>query len=1335
MEYRYRINANVGADQVLKVNLKQDIDIYEILSLTLTQSNLYKLHSADYGLIVGRVLANDAFGVPNAKVTVFIPISDTDELRQDIRSIYPYSFVTDQDSRNVRFNTLPNHKLSDCHQAVGSFPKKRLVLDEDSVLEIYDKYYKYSTVTNNVGDYMIFGVPTGEQIIHVDVDLSDIGILSQTPRDMTYKGYSPDLFESPTQFKRSTNLDDLPQIQSQTASVTVYPLWGDSSTGEIAITRKDINLQYKFEPTCVFLGSVITDNGLNSLGHTCIPDENVGEASQLTASKGNIEMIRKTVDDEIEEYNIKANQLIDGDGTWCYQIPMNLDYIGMDEYGNIVQTNNPKKGIPTRARVRFRISLDELSDGNVSRHAARYLVPNNPELYHGYVQPTIHRNKIDNDSFYEFGSLTPEECFRDLYWNKVYSVKNYIPRIQTSKHEKTSNYLAIKGVNKNNANKYNPLPFNKLNLNISVSAYSILYNIFLDEKNQKGISAFWRYLRNYSAPYNVDAVRERILEEMDGIGLDFYNDWLNGCLYFPLWFWQIKEKKKGKNGKSTYDSVFCECKESQEQNKLYLYNNCSLVYANEDLTLNYREFPYSQDFIDQLKNPYRFYTYSSFNNDYYTNGGMYTSVSLGSKNFNSGVIKKKKTINDEDVFYYSFGNKLATYRINGNTEYNRHITASTVTDDIITDGPDYYYYARLFSTDIILLGSLSDYDIDDVPKVGFDIPATTSNIPPMGTYKKNVETTNGEIIENSPEYEESDKEENLVSVNGMNWGNFWDKYFNPTSDEERTRYPEYKDSISRYKYKYGSGLFFGLSLRDVSKFGFDWATSKFFILPFFVRRRKDVVPVSDIKTCINAERICELGVSLDADVEIKISQYASYTLPMDGIITKNEIVNVDSRALFATLNSRKLNGIVENEFTGYKKYSLQYFYPTNFDGRLEQIAPDYTHTIEGYSTEDYRNKDYLDFRFGSNEQMFISSSKPINETYSNTNGHRYGGRRAGNTTSTNSTQNAYTVHDGYVEVTKQIIPRIRHFYGYNINDDVWPYIAEKNDKDYIRKHNKDYMRNYIYDLTNCKDCDDIKYIFPMYENSFYFYFGMNQGSTAIDKFYENFYSPCPKDEKEPFVVSVTTSAATACEATKGRIDLTVQNAEYPYDVYLYKNDVTLSSATRQTTDYVKNYFTGLSNGDYVITINDAIGKTMSTNVTLSYSKIEMAFEYTDISMEVTSATTCSDVAGNEGTITIESYTTDNNAPIVVTSLTSNGEDVEYKFYKVNGNSKIILSINNKDYVSGVAGKTLKICQPSSFTLSIKQKCTDSETEETDNISTYNIDISDTKPPIQPDPDQ
>ena len=56
----YRIRTTVGkeADTFLDVHLDQDYDSLEILSLKISDKDVYKLHNSDYGIIVGRVLAN-----------------------------------------------------------------------------------------------------------------------------------------------------------------------------------------------------------------------------------------------------------------------------------------------------------------------------------------------------------------------------------------------------------------------------------------------------------------------------------------------------------------------------------------------------------------------------------------------------------------------------------------------------------------------------------------------------------------------------------------------------------------------------------------------------------------------------------------------------------------------------------------------------------------------------------------------------------------------------------------------------------------------------------------------------------------------------------------------------------------------------------------------------------------------------------------------------------------------------------------------------------------------------------------------------------------------------
>ena len=42
----------------------------------------------------------------------------------------------------------------------------------------------------------------------------------------------------------------------------------------------------------------------------------------------------------------------------------------------------------------------------------------------------------------------------------------------------------------------------------------------------------------------MNVVQQALAQEYDTVNLDFYNDWLNGSLYLPLWFWKKTKKKK-----------------------------------------------------------------------------------------------------------------------------------------------------------------------------------------------------------------------------------------------------------------------------------------------------------------------------------------------------------------------------------------------------------------------------------------------------------------------------------------------------------------------------------------------------------------------------------------------------------------------------------------------------------------------------------------------------------------------------------------------------------------------------------------------------------------------
>lgn len=259
---------NSDEDKYIKVRLDQKVETLEFMSMSLGTEEVYQNFNSDYGVLIGRVIANGGIGIPNAKVSIFIPISDEDAQDKDIYSVYPYKTPRDKNNEGKRYNLLPrvakidpNTGLVTPKQPFGSFPIKEEVVTNPPFLDVYKKYYKYTTLTNKAGDYMMFGVPTGTQTVHLSVDITDIGEYSMTPASMvTNLGYSPNLFtDNNTRIKPSSDLNDLPNIETQEISVDIVPFWGDIENFEIGITRQDFRIRSVLKNTFVLFGSVFTD--------------------------------------------------------------------------------------------------------------------------------------------------------------------------------------------------------------------------------------------------------------------------------------------------------------------------------------------------------------------------------------------------------------------------------------------------------------------------------------------------------------------------------------------------------------------------------------------------------------------------------------------------------------------------------------------------------------------------------------------------------------------------------------------------------------------------------------------------------------------------------------------------------------------------------------------------------------------------------------------------------------------------------------------------------------------------------------------------------------------
>jgi len=1289
----YRIRTTVNQDAVVHVNFDQTFEKFEILSLTLDQTNAYRLMASNTGVVAGRVLANGGFGVPNAKVSVFVPYDGTEDMRHRLL----YQFTTPQDTygATIKYNLLPSESDDACHQNVGTFPTKRIVLDNQDWVEIFDKYYKYTTKTNNAGDYMIYGVPVGMQQIHMDVDLSDIGILSQTPRDMMYKGYSANLFDSPTKFKKDTNLTSLVQIMSKDNSVYVYPFWGDTTntSTNAAITRCDFNLDYKFEPTCIFMGSVITDTGENSLSKRCVAAKGQGKMSELVTGEGRIEMIRKTYDGKVEQYSVQGDKVINENGVWCYQIPMNLDYIITDEFGNMVLSDNPDKGIPTRTRVRFRVNMADSPGDMIARKRARYLIPNNPHLCSGTDDsyPDFTSTKLID---YEFGSRTKNENFRDLMWNNVYTVKNYIPRLQKSRLPNNLRHLGIKMVNHSGDN--NPMPFNNLRIKfnftymflctlmkiivmltsfvnriiggISLGFYKagvkcvelsltsnleVVRKIFA--KRRKYINGDWKWKSEKRMESEVDGatpedepselaaeisieyylgslcknevkawdfntakgdykyqigglgaiffvivysihcgiklsnicendegdvysiapglpeelitvwhdvamateykcgecsnatiaqvyncIENQLAQENEVTSFNFYNDWVNGVLYFPLWYRRIKPERKILGVKWKAKDQYCAndntlMPKGKYKKKLKLYNtmvprrtfisnsgdNMGSIEALEDD---------SGTILGSSQDPNTGIETLTFKEQTEKNcyGYRCHKYSRTYQHVRTGIIYEKETMLGDRVQYY----KPVYYDMNGNK-------------DTIT----------LYATDIVLLGSLNSCDIYGIPQFFKALSSTTYNMPPdllVEDYDNN-ESDEGGVNDGSSENEkDTEKKINQVSeFTGADWGDLGCDQGAQGDNYNTTQYD-------------AGGLFYGLTC------------FKHYTKP---------------KSCINLSRICELGVSLDESQDIidmdainsatepltedKIDDNYTKRLTPDGFVSYDEIYDMDYRSMFATLNGNFLK-TKYNPNTGRIEYDFNHLYVDNFDGSLFKIMSSSAvrdgkmgHPETGVCNE--HNGGHPNYR--DNYNLEKSSDAYLNFRYGN-----------------------YEKQVNFADTHNKKI----YFYEHDHKVGGWSGVTAG-----LRQ--------------------------PRYENSFYFYFGLKEGSTALDKFNTEYFSDCVTESNIVPAYDITFNGNSWCqeliEIRDGYIafnvymdtpiSITLINRDHP-DIVYYINNVTKEKFYIGSTENAPNGYSHypwydvqnishlnecIPNSTYDIVITDGNGNEYTDDITFEAPRV------------------------------------------------------------------------------------------------------------------------------------
>ena len=483
MGQSYRIRTTPGDDKNIVIQVNQDFEQLEILSLKIRQLDVYTRMCSDYGVIAGRVFSNNGYGIPNAKLSIFIPILDEDIDNPVISSIYPYKNLEQVNDDGYRYNLLPYAPSYSTHTPTGTFPTRLDALVNQTVVELYDKYYKYTVTTNDSGDYMIFGVPTGTQTLVMNVDLSDIGPFSLSPQDLIRMGVATDAQFDGVNFRSSPNFSTLPQIITINKTIEVVPFWGQPEICRIGITRSDFDLtneaNINIQPTSVFMGSLMSSNEKSGVKANGRVKKETGDLCKMVTGPGEILAITQSIFKDSDGLPIleraklpDGGKLIDGDGTWLFDLPMNMDYVSTNEFGEQILSNDPSVGVPTKAKYRFKIKWQQSKNLNEDYKRGYFLVPNIKERGWDDNNPDVDplSRSLGPIPYYEaqtsyafslswsayttglvsvsnpdiLSIINCEDYFYEFDYNKVYTVSQFIDQFKTRRNKER--FIGIKRI-------------------------------------------------------------------------------------------------------------------------------------------------------------------------------------------------------------------------------------------------------------------------------------------------------------------------------------------------------------------------------------------------------------------------------------------------------------------------------------------------------------------------------------------------------------------------------------------------------------------------------------------------------------------------------------------------------------------------------------------------------------------------------------------------------------------------------------------------------------------------------------------------------------------------
>jgi len=421
VDYVFTKNSEID-DFYVNIKLNRTTSTLDTFNVYNNLTNTTPTQDSETGVVFGRLMALQTLKDSEGN-NIRIPLRNVPVGVFNASDDYPTSSSVSDNGDRIFLNLKEGANQSDYFNIDSFNFDKNELLRTGSEFSSVPEQYKYITKTNDEGEFVLYDIPIGTQIVVFEVDLLKQG-LTRDEIALNFFPFPPD---------EDAILDQIPNFSFKQFPINVVPSWGTIQTG---YTELDVVVNMDLRKwTTYFIPPVSTDGGKleASVANNASKSLKVGVRNMAKQGypNNNIKMVvipndLDKVDNQQLNWNLEFAQVRSEAeflkfGASIIKLPANIydpNAYKTDKDG-VPMERPSQKGVWLSA---YQLKLFTNSDANVSRKSGGFR-KSSTEVYSHYDVNYTSDNIISQNTSFESGmNIFPYEKPWSTEYPEIYSI-------------------------------------------------------------------------------------------------------------------------------------------------------------------------------------------------------------------------------------------------------------------------------------------------------------------------------------------------------------------------------------------------------------------------------------------------------------------------------------------------------------------------------------------------------------------------------------------------------------------------------------------------------------------------------------------------------------------------------------------------------------------------------------------------------------------------------------------------------------------------------------------------------------------------------------------------